>query len=49
MNNDRKSSRKVILNGTRVRFNQSEVGEYSESDEESKIVKNKIKYNGGSK
>lgn len=36
MNNDRKSSRKLILNGTRVRFN-GEVGEYSDVEENLKI------------
>lgn len=49
MNNDRKSSRKMILNGTRVRFNGG-LGECSEVEEDAKIDFNKKKYqNGGTK
>jgi hypothetical protein len=47
MSEERKSSRKVILNGQRVRFNNSEIGEYSEENEEKKIKHNKKKYNNG--
>lgn len=41
MNDSRKSSRKLLLNGARVKF---DCGEYSEVEEEAKIIENKRKY-----
>jgi hypothetical protein len=40
---ERRSSRKESLNGTKVRFNK-EVGDYSEVEEEAKIEENRRKY-----
>ena len=45
MNNDeRKSSRKMILAGARVRFDNNNIGEYSEVEEDARIEHNKKKY-----
>lgn len=38
---ERKSSRKMELNGSRVRF---DVGDYSEDEEQAKFEENKKKY-----
>lgn len=43
MDDSRKSSRKALLKGARIRFGQ-EIGEYSEVEEDEKIVKNRNKY-----
>jgi hypothetical protein len=42
-NEDRKSARKISLNGSKVRFGK-ELGEYSECEEDAKIEVNKRKY-----
>jgi len=43
-NDDIKSSRKIILAGARVRFYNSNVGEYSEVEEDARIEHNKKKF-----
>jgi len=43
MNDERKSSRKLLLGNSRVRFDGG-VGEYSEEEEVEKQGKNKLKY-----
>lgn len=44
---EKKSSRKESLNGAKVRFGR-DVGNYTEAEEEAKILENKRKYKKGS-